>query len=275
MSVIPSSILSCVDAEIDSAFFSNEQLQKGFRYEHKRSCIALSNALYNQFDGYGLIAAIYDRIEKNLMRRPNREPSSENWKLCSVNRLSAKSENIKKNKNTSDEVTLERAIVERWPTEWTYQMPVASGLFGSTSDKRRSVDLVYIKEKDNRNFDFVELKIESDSPLYAAMEILGYGLVYYASRQDTAKNLKYDSKDLAVLEASKISLCVLAPDDFYKYKNLYYNLEWLQDAINKGLQKLDKGNLKMEFRFEKFLFPWNHNMSAIDLPEHLVRESVY
>lgn len=272
MSVVPSSILSCVDAEIDSAFFSNEQLQKGFRYEHKRSCIALSNAPHNQFDGYGLIAAIYDRIEKNLMRRPNREPSSENWKLCSTNRLSAKSENIKKNKNTSDEVTLERAIIEKWPTEWTYQMPVASGLFGSTSDKRRSVDLVYIKGKDNRSFDFVELKIASDSPLYAAMEILGYGLVYYASRQDTAKNLKYDSKDLAVLEARKISLCVLAPEAFYGT----YNLKWLQKAINDGLERLvDIDSLKMDFRFEKFEFQWKHNMSGSDLPKQLDRKPVY
>lgn len=273
MSVVPSSILSCVDAEIDSAFFSNEQLQKGFRYEHKRSCIALSNEPYNQFDGYGLIAAIYDRIEKNLIRRPNRKPSSENWKLGSWSNKGAISENIKNKKNKSDEVTLERAIVEKWPENWTYQVTVASGLFGSISDKRRAVDLVH--NKGNGQFDFVELKIKSDTPLYAAMEILGYGLVYLASRQDAAKNLGYVSEELPVLRASEITLCVLAPDDFYKNKNLYYNLEWLQDAINKGLQKLGKGNLKMVFRFEKFLFPWNHDMSASDLPEHLVREPVY
>lgn len=268
MSIIPNSILSCVDAEIDSAFFTKEQLQEGRRYEQKRSCIDLS-APPGQFNGYDLIAAIYDRIEKNLMRRPKRKPSKENWKFRSTSDQGTVNTG---EKNTSDEVTLERAIIEKWPTEWTYQMPVASGLFSSTSDKRRSVDLVYIKEKDNRSFDFVELKIASDSPLYAAMEILGYGLVYYASRQDTAKNLKYDSKDLAVLGARKISLCVLAPEAFYGT----YNLKWLQKAINDGLERLvDIDSFKMDFRFEKFEFKWKYTMSGSDLPKQLDRKPVY
>lgn len=265
MSVIPSSILSCVDAEIDSYLFSKEQLQEGRRYEHKSSCIALSDPP-SQFNGNDLIAAIYDRIEKNLMRRPKRSPSPENWKL----RSTCNQGTVKTGKNnTSDEVTLERAIVQRWPNKWTYQMPVASGLFGSISDKRRAVDLVH--RKGNGQFDFVELKIQSDTPLYAAMEILGYGLVYLASRQDAAKNLEYASKDLPVLRASEITLCVLAPEDYYKE----YNLKWLQEALNDGLKGFDNGDLKMRFRFEKLLFQWRHEMSPTDLPKDLVREPVY
>lgn len=270
MSIVPSSILSCVDAEIDYALFKNEQLQNGYRYEHKRSCIYLSKNPPTQFNGYDLIVAIYDRIEKNLMRRPKRYPSEKNWELRSTSDQVAVKTGAK---NESDEVTLERAIVEKWPTKWTYQMPVASGLFGPISDKRRAVDLVH--SRGNGQFDFVELKIQSDTPLYAAMEILGYGLVYLASRQDTARNLEYASEELPVLRAREITLCVLAPDDYYKNKNLYYKLKWLQDAINNGLQKLDKGNLKMDFRFEKFLFTWKNNMSTSNLPENLVREPVY
>ena len=269
MSGIPESILACVDAEIDSALFSNNPQYKGYRYEHKRSCIALGREPPNPFDGYGLVAAIYNRIERNLMCRPDRKPSLENWNLCSDNRLNPKSDNIKKNKNKSNEVTLERAIVEKWPTKWTYQMPVASGLFSSSSDKRRAIDLVH--SKNNGQFDFVELKIQSDTPLYAAMEIVGYGLIYLASRLDMAKNLGYVSEALPVLKASGITLCVLAPKDYYED----YSLKWLQTAINDGLRKLDKGNLQMDFRFEKFLFPWNHDMSASNLSERLVREPVY
>jgi hypothetical protein len=266
MSVLPSSILSCVDSEIDSAFFSKEQLLKGLRYEQKSSCIALCKPTQNQFDGYGLIAAIYERIEKNLMRRPKRKPSNENWKLRSTSDL----DTVKAyDKNPSDEVTLERAIVQRWPNNWTYQMPVASGLFGPISDKRRAVDLVH--SKGNGQYDFVELKIRSDTPLYAAMEILGYGLVYLASRLDVANNLKYVIEKLPVLKANEITLCVLAPEDYYKD----IDLKWLQDAINSGLHNLDKGNLKMDFRFQKFLFPWNHKMSTRNLPERLDREFVY
>jgi hypothetical protein len=264
----PESILACVDAEIDNFLFSNSTQYKGYSYKQKRSCIDLSRG----FDGYGLVTAIYSCIERNLIRRPNRNPSPENWKLCSENRLNAASEKIEKGKNKSNEVTLERAIVEKWPRDWTYQMPVASGLFGSTSDKRRSVDLVYIKQKDKGYFDFVELKIASDTPLYAAMEILGYGLVYYASRQDKGRNLQYEIKDLPVLGASKITLCVLAPADFYRP----YNLKWLQEAINDGLERLvGIDSLKISFRFEKFEFQWNHTMSGTDLPKQLNRIPVY
>jgi hypothetical protein len=272
MSVIPGSILACVDAEIDHCLFNKDQLQEGFRYEHKHSCNVLSKTPPSSFDGSELIAAIYDRIEKNLMHRPKRDPSAENWKLRPWNEQDAITANIKNKKNKSDEVTLERAIAKKWQEKWTYQMPIASGLFGSITDKRRAVDLVHSKE--TGHFDFVELKIQSDTPLYAAMEILGYGLVYLASRRDTAKNLKYNSENLPVLMASEITLCVLAPGNYYGS----CSLEWLQDAINDGLKEFVKSDLKMDFRFEKFAkdFMWKHDMAPTDLTEEmLVRECVY
>ena len=267
MSELPKSILTGVNEIINKQLFIGNQF-KEFRYKQKRSCNQLSKNPPNEFDGVALIEAIYATIENNLNKRPDRKVSSKNWKV----RSSDDNKSIKTSKhNTSDEVTLERAIVEKWPTKWTYQMPVASGIFGSNSDKRRAIDLVHSNK--NGDFEFVELKMTSDTPLYAAMEILGYGLVYLASRRDSAKNLKYNDKTLPVLKAEKISLCLLAPEEYYEK----CNLKWLQIAINEGLKNITKDDFDISFRFEKFepKFKWNHKMSYIDLPELLVRNSVY
>jgi len=267
MSNVPDSILTGVNAVIDQHFFIGDQL-KEYRYKHKRSCNLLSKTPPVLFDGLALITDIYDCIEGNLLQRPDRTPSTENWKL----RPSDNPDRIKTNQNNqSDEVTLERAIVQQWPDEWTYQMPVASGIMGPIADKRRAIDLIY--SNDNQHFDFVELKIRSDTPLYAAMEILGYGLIYLASRRDTEKKLKYNKNSLSVMTASKITLCVLAPKDYYKN----CNLKWLQDAINKGLHDFVKNDLTMDFRFENLSedFVWNHKMQVDELVENFGRERVY
>ena len=272
MSETPKSILDGVDSLINSHFFPGENFTK-YRYEHRRSCNALSAAQPEPFNGTALIYDIYGRIEKNLSLRPDRAPSPENWKIRSektAKRIQPSSE------NKSAEVTLERAIAQRCPDKWTYQMPVASGLFGSKSDKRRSIDLVCLGE--NGSFDFVELKIESDTPLYAAMEILGYGLVYLASRIDSAKNLKYgNGASLPVMSAIAISLVVLAPSQYYEK----CKLGWLERGLNDGLNDLlaakEVKNLKMDFRFEKFPdnFAWRHESKPEMLPRELIRERVY
>lgn len=272
MSETPNSILTGVDALINSYFFAGERFTK-YRYEHKRSCNALSVAQPESFNGTALISVIYGQIEKNLSNRPARAPSSENWKIRSertANNIRPSSE------NKSAEVTLERAIAQRWPEKWTYQMPIASGLIDHKSDKRRSIDLVCLG--DNGCFDFVELKLESDTPLYAAMEILGYGLVYLASRMDSAKNLKYgNGASLPVMSATAISLVVLAPSKYYEE----CKLGWLERGLNDGLNDLlaakEVKNLKMDFRFERFPknFAWSHESKPEMLPETLTRKPVY
>jgi hypothetical protein len=167
--------------------------------------------------------------------------------------------------NESAEVKLERAIVQKWPASWTYQMPVASGLFDGYSDKRRAVDLVF--NHGDGHYDLVELKIKSDTPLYAAMEILGYGLIYLASRTDRAKNLKYKVAELPVLKANRISLCVLAPANYYEG-----NLMWLQDAINNGLKRFATTDLSIDFCFQKFGNQFGNDLPIKVLPEILVRD---
>lgn len=267
MSDSPTKILCGIDAVIDRHFFSEEEITRRHSHVQKRSCNAFSKNAPKSFDGAALITAMYDHIENNLAKRPDgRTPSSKNWQLRSTkdpHRISPSSN------NESAEVKLERFIVQKWPASWTYQMPVASGLFDGHSDKRRAVDLVF-DHKDG-HYDLVELKIKSDTPLYAAMEILGYGLVYLASRTDRAESLKYKAVDLPVLAANSITLCVLAPKCYYADSNLM----WLQVAINDGLKRFSTPALKMDFRFEKFGGTWCDDLPHKALPETLVREPVW
>ena len=74
--------------------------------------------------------------------------------------------------NTSKEVLLERAIVKAMGEDWSNQMPTASGVLGSHADKRSSVDLVW--RKCPTSFTLMELKVDSDTPLFAAVECLFY-----------------------------------------------------------------------------------------------------
>jgi len=262
-------ILDGIDAVIDRHFFSTEEVTRGHRYFQKRSCNAFSKISPMSFDGSALVTAMYDCIENNLGKRPDgRAPSSQNWQMRStkdIHLISPSSD------NESAEVKLERAIVQKWPTNWTYQMPVASGLFDGYSDKRRAVDLVFDHQDDH--YDLVELKVnlKAGSPLYAAMEILGYGLVYLASRNDRAGNLKYDASDLPVLRANRITLCVLAPESYFKSSQLM----WLQCAINEGLDRLAPSDLKMDFCFKKFGGAWCDDLPQIHLPDVLVLETVW
>jgi hypothetical protein len=267
MSDSPTKILEGVEEVIDRHFFADERFA-GYRYFQKRSCNALSKSPPKSFDGAALVAAMYERIENNLANRPkkDRTPSPQNWHLRSTKDHHLISPS---SKNMSAEVNLERAIVQKWSASWTYQMPVASGLFDERSDKRRAVDLVFDHHDDH--FDLVELKIKSDTPLYAAMEILGYGLVYLASRTDRADNLKYEAADLPVLGANRITLCVLAPKSYYEGSQLM----WLQDAINDGLKPFATADLSIDFRFEKFGPEWPHDLPPQNMPETLVREPAW
>ena len=125
-------------------------------------------------------------------------------------------------------------------------MPTASGLVGPHADKSSNVDLVW--RKDAGSYTFFELKVESNTPLYAAIQILLYGLLFVWSRNNQAA-LKYDTEIQPVLRASKIELCSLAPRKFYSD----YNLRNLSDALNQGFSTFQhRGDLELSFNFAQF-----------------------
>ena len=95
-------------------------------------------------------------------------------------------------------------------------------------------------------YELIELKTDDGggTPLFAAMEILQYGVLYIFSREN-AQKLGYEGVEL--LKAKGIHLRVLAPADYYAP----YNLSWLEKSIDRGLTSfLSKFNFKMDFKFE-------------------------
>jgi hypothetical protein len=163
-----------------------------------------------------LVSDLIEQIRSNLRNSGEdwERTSKENWREEKIN------PNISP-KNDSEEVKLERAIAQLLKkdgrTDWWNQMPIASGLIGSNKDRRRAIDLVH-RYNDSKSYDFVELKIErysDNTPLFALMEILLYGLVYLVLRKEW-KWLPECSKNSPVFTATNIRLIVLAPKKFYE-----------------------------------------------------------
>jgi hypothetical protein len=211
------------------------------QYGHKESCQGLLEPLAG-LDMESLIDEIYEKIGNNWDNSTYHKGSKENWRFEKKRGISGK--------NKSPEVGLERAIVnipqELWPdaADWVNQVPTASGLVDPNADGSRRIDLAH--KCGDKEYEFIELKVGSDTPLYAAMEILKYGILYVFAREHavTSKHIKKDSE---LLKAMNIQLRVLAPENYYAP----YNLSWLEKSIDRGLACfLRKFNFKMDFKFE-------------------------
>ena len=132
-------------------------------------------------------------------------------------------------------------------SDWSNQVPVASGIAGGKAERRRAIDLVHLRSPEH--FELVELKVASDTPLYAAFEIIGYACIWLMSRH------KPTAPDNPLLAASAIDAVVLAPAAFYAP----YRLHALSLQLDDDLQRLGrKHGVKLSFRFEAF-------------PDHLAR----
>ena len=188
----------------------------------------------------GTVDAAYSRIASNWRRceAGAGSPSAANWRWR-VPQLAISAH------NTSPEVRLERALIaacERLGrSDWSNQVPVASGVAGAWSERRRAIDLV--RERSPGHFELVELKVASDTPLYAAFEIIGYTCIWLLSRLDPS------APDNPLLAAQAIDAVVLAPTAFYAP----YRLETLRLQLHDDLQRLGhEHGVALSFRFEAF-----------------------
>lgn len=148
--------------------------------------------------------------------------------------------------NKSPEVLLERAIVRACGEEWSNQMPTASGLISATADRRAAVDLV--QREGPTSFSFLELKVASDNPLYAAVEILMHGILFLWSKANL-QTLKYDPTTQPVLSCSRVHLGVLAPAAYFDG----LDLSPFQGALSRSLQDFGRRHaVDMGFSFQQF-----------------------
>lgn len=181
-----------------------------------------------------IVPEVYSTIERNWRQARlagGAAASTENWRWCRPQTYIAEH-------NSSAEVRLERAIVVDRP-EWANQVPVCSGVAGPSADRRRAIDLVH--KAGEAHFEFIELKIASDTPLYAAIEIIGYGCVWLLARADS----KQPTTEL--LEADRIDLVVLAPANYYSR----YRLDTLSTALDTQVALLGNSRgAQLSFRFE-------------------------
>jgi hypothetical protein len=218
-------------------------------HRHGTSCDRLAKSPMTGI-ALDLIAKIYEEVESNWVSIYHKK-SKQNWRF---------EKNTRIDRDNGPEVRLERAIVnipdEIWPDDakcWVNQVPVASGLVDPHADGSRKIDLVHKCGSDA--YEFIELKIDSDTPLYAAMEILKYGVLYIFCRQDERVSpfIHIHEKE-NLLQAKKIHLKVLAPAKYYeKYDRSW--LETLETSINNGLAKFLAQpkfafELEMDFKFE-------------------------
>jgi hypothetical protein len=94
----------------------------------------------------------------------------ENWRFAKKTYIA--------DRNTSPEKTLEKTIAKITDADWVNQVPTASGLWNASADTHRNIDLVH--RLGPKQYEFIELKVETDTPLKAAMESLIYGCFMFS-----------------------------------------------------------------------------------------------
>jgi hypothetical protein len=217
------------------------------KYKHKNSCLLLSRQPPDRLDGIALIKEILKQVKSNWHK--GESTGTKNWRW-------EKQTRIDKN-NKSQEVCLERLIVNTTSDDWVNQVPIASGLTRN-GDRRRAIDLAH--RCGDGSYELIELKVDqkAGSPLFAAMEILQYGLLYifYREHLKTLEPKQLEAEKEKLLGAAAIHLKVLAPASYYKSKNGEdYRLGPLKRMINDGLKTFLAGRkfgFKMDFEFQKF-----------------------
>ncbi len=233
------SIYNKVDDIIDECLRLKHIGTKSPHYGNKTSCQEINRKSKNDFDIGLMLKKIFDQIERNYetFSRGRDGFSEENWRWKKKPKISPN--------NRNPETILEKAIVNATGNDWTNQIPVASGLTSATSQKHAAIDMAH--RVHDKEYELFELKVGSDTPLRAAMQLMRYGLLYLFIRREGIDS----HQDL--MQANKIQLSVLAPYDYYNE----YDLRWLESVISRGLPKLIEerdidGISNINFNFKVF-----------------------
>ena len=149
-----------------------------------------------------------------------------------------------------DEKTVEKLIAADCGDCWVNQVPTASGLVDKTSETHCNIDLV--SRIGEHSYEFIELKYDDGTPLFAAFEIVKYALLFLISRE-RRDDFKYSHERNPLIWARAVDLIVLAPSGYYAP----YSLRWLQDELNAALSRMFTPELVLRFAFEKM--PWPHD----------------
>jgi len=243
-----SSILSEIEHAISKHFGLFEKQIYGKRpIKSKKLSIDVSSG-YLKIDPNSILwslTLIYMTIKNK--RNKNRKPSENNWIFRKKTETNHK----------DGEDHLERIIAKN--VNFAYnQMSTLSGLFDQDQLKRCAIDLVYANKNENNNYELIELKIDSDTPVYATYEIIFrfiaysyYKINFMCGQISHSKN----NSDYDLFSAKKIFLTVLAPKEYYDEYNLIVFEKSINEALKKWIEHKNKHIAclpQAEFLFKKF-----------------------
>ena len=202
-------------------------------------------ALGTEINGPKVIKDLDDQIEDNyqrLMEMGRAGSSAENWRWYA-------NSDYDRAKNRSLETIVEREIIGLTQTlgTWANQVPVNSGICEGNNQPSH-IDLVH--RTTEGSFELIELKIDSNDPCEAALQILRYGLTYKLFRR-VPKLLRSTQSSLTqkLFDSIRIHLRVLAPAQYYRRENT----KLIEPALCEGLEHLLKDEKwKMDFAFLQF-----------------------
>lgn len=209
-------------------------------YRHKAAALQLRKRK-DIPSAHGFLTEAYSQVDHNwhsAVAERRYYPSKENWRFTQRTQMAPH--------NSSEEVGLERRIIQAADDRcWANQVPTSSGLVSSASDSARNIDLV--QRDDDQNYTFIELKVASNNPLFAAVEILLNGVLFLWTRNNAGK-LYADRAMPPVLAAKSLTLCVLAPVEYYDCERL--DLTHLNTSINQGLESFEyRSGIPCSFEF--------------------------
>jgi hypothetical protein len=189
----------------------------------------------------GLFEKMYECIRKNWLRHrePDRWPTpSTNWRLRVTREFT-------QDVGQHFEKQLQKQIASCLENEeWGNDVCTASGLLDKHG-RHMNVDLGH---RISDGFELIELKIASNTPYEAALQVLRYGAIYmlYRLEPDLARRFKSNS----MMCAKRIVLEVLAPHPYYSCADV--DLSRLEAQLNVEVETFAKRRavgVTMSFRF--------------------------
>jgi hypothetical protein len=194
-------------------------------------------------DRLQLFEKIYERIRINWVsnRTGERWPSQSNWVLRTAPEFT-------QHPTLYREKQLQKNIAILLKDEgWGNDVPTASGL---VNDRGRQMN-IDLARRIPGGFEFIELKLESNTPYEAALQILRYGAIYMLYRLEPELARRFKGNQM--MNAKSIVLEVLAPERYYSPGDV--DLQALEAQLDRQVAKFAEehvSGLSISFRFMAF-----------------------
>ena len=194
-------------------------------------------------DRHGLFDQVFERIRMNWVsnRAEERWPSQSNWVLRVAPAFT-------QHPTKYLEKQLQKNIAVLLEDEgWGNDVPTASGL-ANDRGRQMNIDLAH---RIPDGFEFIELKLQSNAPYEAALQILRYGAIYMLYRLEPDLTRRFRGNQM--MNAKSIVLEVLAPVHYYSPGDV--DLRTLEAQLDRQVARFAEKNvsgLSISFRFMAF-----------------------